>query len=366
MSDESSGAAVKHAARTLANAYERLRLQHPRFSHGEILHALLPSDGVTRLLPPHRRQTNLSLGWLAAELVLADSTGSTSGGTTDARLIRDAVDDEILRTLGYIPDGSEESVRQARARDQLLRSEQGYRRYLQSTFGIDRPKGRPEFALENGVLQSRAEWDEAIGEVYRLGLPAHFQGPKNWDGLAAISCVLRRTETEAAILDAGTELYSVVLPSLFLYGYRNLTGINLVFEETCTLGPVLYEPGDITDTRFEPNTFDAITCLSVIEHGVDLRAYFSEMARIAKPGAVLITSTDYYASPVDTKGAVAYGVPVRIFNESDILDTLATARECGLELTGSIDLSSAERPVSWPELSLDYTFIIFTLRKRMA
>jgi SAM-dependent methyltransferase len=367
MSELLSAATVRHTARTIANAYERVRFQQPRLSHDERLQALLPGDGASRLpglWNAVHAQSGLGLNWLASELILADGSVSSAGSRADAGLIRELVDDEVRQTLGYVPDGSEESAQQTRARDAWLRTDEGYRRYLESTFGIGCPTGRPDFSLENAVLQSGLEWEEAGNEVYRLGLPAHFQGPKNWDGLAAISCVLRRTDASAAILEAGTELYSVVLPSLFLYGYKNLTGINLVFEQPCALGPISYEPGDITTTRFEANTFDAITCLSVIEHGVDVRAYFREMARVLKPGAVLITSTDYYSSPVDTKGAVAYGVPVRIFSQDDILTALTTATECGLELTGALDLNCRERPVSWPELSLDYTFIIFTLQKR--
>ena len=42
--------------------------------------------------------------------------------------------------------------------------------------------------------------------------------------------------------------------------------------------------GDITKLRFDAGTFDAVTCLSVVEHGVDLDAYFREMSRISLLG----------------------------------------------------------------------------------
>ena len=47
-----------------------------------------------------------------------------------------------------------------------------------------------------------------------------------------------------AILDAGAEIYSNVLPALFLYGYRDLHGINLGFSDPTRRGPIRYIPGD--------------------------------------------------------------------------------------------------------------------------
>jgi SAM-dependent methyltransferase len=120
----------------------------------------------------------------------------------------------------------------------------------------------------------------------------------------------------AKIIDAGAETYSRILPWLFLYGYTKLEGINIVFTDRKRLGPIIYKHGDVTFTDYAPKTFDAIACLSVVEHGVDLSAYFKEAARILKPGGILITSTDYWQTPIDTRGRQMYGVPVHIFGSS--------------------------------------------------
>src|SRR5437588_465449 len=101
----------------------------------------------------------------------------------------------------------------------------------------------------------------------------------------------------------------------------------------------------------------------VIEHGVDVLLFFQEAARLLKPNGLLIVSTDYYSEPIDTRGLKAYGVPVHIFSKDEMLKVLHTAQECGLELTGPINLDCRERPVSWKEFQLDYTFVTFTLRK---
>ena len=214
------------------------------------------------------------------------------------------------------------------------------------------------------MLRTASEWKSALQQVHELGLPAHFQAAKNWDGLAAIDCVLRRTSQNAQVLDAGTELYSVFLPSLSLYDYTHLCGINLVFQDEINLGPIRYRHGDLVSTDFPDHTFDVVVCLSVIEHGVDLANYFSEMSRILKPGGLLITSTDYFETKIDTKGAMDFGTAVHIFDRTEITDALASARARGLELTSPLNLDCFEKPVRWNEFDLDYTFLIFTLRKR--
>jgi SAM-dependent methyltransferase len=115
--------------------------------------------------------------------------------------------------------------------------------------------------------------------------------------------------------------------------------------------------------HYASETFDAIACLSVVEHGVDLSAYFREAARILKPGGILITSTDYWQTPIDTRGQQMYGVPVLIFTQEQIKQAIALAAQHGLVLTSKIDLSCDEKVVHWSDVGLDYTFVVFTLRK---
>jgi hypothetical protein len=61
---------------------------------------------------------------------------------------------------------------------------------------------------------------------------------------------LERAPRSARILDGGAAFFSVLLPWLFLYGYRRLVGVNLSFEKLLRLGPIRYEYGDITRMRF--------------------------------------------------------------------------------------------------------------------
>ncbi|MEO8062862.1 MAG: methyltransferase domain-containing protein [Pseudomonadota bacterium] len=214
----------------------------------------------------------------------------------------------------------------------------------------------------NTALKTRNDVQLAIAELHRLGLPLHNDPPKNWDGLGALREVLSHTDTDASVLDAGAESYSTMLPWLQLYGYTRLFGINLTFTEPWQLGPIRYEYGDLTNTKYPDHSFDAITCLSVIEHGVDVDSYFREMRRILKPGGLLVTSTDYFSSHTPADGLEAYGVPIKVFTEHELRDLVRSASRSGLELTGEIDFRCVDRAVTWSEVRLSYTFVVFAMQ----
>jgi SAM-dependent methyltransferase len=226
---------------------------------------------------------------------------------------------------------------------------------------VDSPKGRPDAPWWNAVLLSREQVDAAVEQVKRLGLPAMSDRPKNWDSLAALDVVLERTSRRARVLDAGSEKYSMILPWLSMYGYRHLVGCNLVFQRPARMGAIRYEYGDVTATRYADASFDAVTCLSVVEHGVDLGAYFAEMARILKPGGVLVTSTDYWETPLDTGGRTAYGVPIHVFDAAEIRQAFELARGFGFEPLSPIDLAAREKVVEWKPHGLAYTFLVFSM-----
>ena len=186
---------------------------------------------------------------------------------------------------------------------------------------------------------------------------------KNWDSLAALSLILRTTTRKSIIFDAGGELYSMILPWLFLYGYTHLIAGNLVFSKRIRRGPIVYEYADITETNYPDHTFDAVACLSVIEHGVELKAYFREMNRIIRPGGILITSTDYCDAPIDTSGRIAYGAPIHVFTKEQIAEALDLARSSGFTLVSPLDLTAGEKVVHWSEYDLAYSFVVFSLQR---
>lgn len=247
-------------------------------------------------------------------------------------------------------------------KERILQTSLGYKAYMALRWGAsNRPP--PSDGRMNRTLKSRAEVAECVEEAQRLRLPPCEDAPKTWDTLAAVRQVLDSTDKDAVVLDAGAETYSRFLPWMYLYGYRNLCGINLVFDEPLRQGPIHYEHGDITKTRFPDSHFHAIACLSVVEHGVELGAFFAEMSRILKPGGVLVTSTDYFDTPTDTSGLTAYGVPIRVFDHTQMREAVALAEAQGLELTGELDLGCNEKVVRWHPHEHEYTFIVMAMRK---
>jgi hypothetical protein len=106
-----------------------------------------------------------------------------------------------------------------------------------------------------------------------------------------------------------------------------------------------------------------ITCLSVIEHGVDVSRFLWEAQRILRPGGFLIISTDYWTEPLITTGKTAYGAEIKIFTPHGIQSILTEATSIGLAPIGEIDYSTRDKAVHWARVRLDFTFILFALTK---
>jgi SAM-dependent methyltransferase len=229
-----------------------------------------------------------------------------------------------------------------------------------------RPGGRsrPAPAPPTDVLRTAAQWRAAVAECRRLRLPLHHDQPKNWDALGALATVLDRVGPQARVLDAGSARYSPVLPWLRLYGLRDLIGINLEFGSQTRRDGVVFQYGDITATQFADRSFDAVTCLSVVEHGVPIGPLLAEMSRILRPGGVLVLSTDYDAEPPDTSGIMMYGHPVHVFGPEEIRRLVDDAGRHGLDLLGPLALEHDERPVRWRRAGLDFTFIRLSFVRR--
>jgi SAM-dependent methyltransferase len=233
--------------------------------------------------------------------------------------------------------------------------------------GAALPPRRPDARWRdwvNRALVDRTLVEAAVAEIARCGLPPHHDRPKNWDLLVALGTILDHTRPADPVLEMGAPRYSRLLPWLALYEYRDLDGIDLVFEAEVRDGPIRYQPMDLTATTFADRSFAAIACLSVVEHGVDIERYLAEAGRLLRPGGVLVTSTDFWCAPVDVAGLEAYGGPVRIFGPEDLAGWLETAAGHGLEPLRPLDLRCGERVVSWERLGLRYTFANVVLRRR--
>ncbi len=213
------------------------------------------------------------------------------------------------------------------------------------------------------VLGSASEVDAAVAEIEACGLAPHKDRDKNWDLLVALGTVLQRTNPRAAVLEMGAAGYSRLLPWLYAYGYRRLVGIDLV--EVVLKHPTMVEylQMDLTATTFPDSSFDAIACLSVIEHGVSPDGFAREASRLVRRGGVVVLSTDFWCEPLDVEGKSAYGVPVHVLTPDEIATWIEAAARHGLTPVSPVELRCADRVVHWERVDLDFTFLNIVFQK---
>src|SRR3546814_7463660 len=87
-----------------------------------------------------------------------------------------------------------------------------------------------------------------------------------------------------------------------MLGYRELYACDLLrkapgFFETYG---IRFSVQDLTRTDYPEAFFHAVTCVSVIDHNVDLAGFGAEMRRILRPGGLLLISAAYWRSVEQT------------------------------------------------------------------
>lgn len=214
------------------------------------------------------------------------------------------------------------------------------------------------------ALQAADDVAEARAYLDKKGLRHHPDPWKDWD-LALFLRRLDRLPRSARILDVGCAS-SPLLRNLAALGFHDLVGIDLTVEKMEDLlhPDITYLDGDLLKAPFPSATFDAITCLSVIEHGCPERAYLSEMARLLRPGGVLLTSTDYWHRKVSTRKVPrgdTFGLPWRIHTPRSLRRIARMAARRGLQVPGPWDMEVSESPIQWN--GRHYTFFAFELAK---
>jgi SAM-dependent methyltransferase len=226
-----------------------------------------------------------------------------------------------------------------------------------------RPVPRVWTPWVNRALLTQAQVEAAVAALRQAGLPPHPDAPKNWDALVALGTILDRVPARGRVLEMGATRYSPLLTWLFQCGYRRLVGIDLVYASKLRRGSIRYHGMDLTATTFADGAFDAIACLSVIEHGVDVDRFLAESARLLRPGGVLVVSTDYWPDAVDAGDRVAYGHAVRVFDRASVASMIERARAFGLTSTKDVELAAQDRVVRWARMDLEYTFLVLVFER---
>lgn len=218
----------------------------------------------------------------------------------------------------------------------------------------------------NRALLSERDVSRAYVELVPFALPRHNERWKNWDAAIALAHLHESTFSNDNVLDAGAcrdpKYPSPFLPAAQRLGVQRLYGVNLDEKGVVIEHGIRYEHGDITNLKFATGFFNYIACLSVIEHGVEIRPFFQEMRRVLHRGGHLFVSFDYWKDPIDTGDRMAFGVPVKIFSAHDVVQMVRIAGKCGLVLDQCrLDLACKDPVVKW--LGLEYTFCNLLFRR---
>jgi ubiquinone/menaquinone biosynthesis C-methylase UbiE len=215
-------------------------------------------------------------------------------------------------------------------------------------------------------------------EVRIRGLQSHHDEQKNWDTLRCLKSIeryfaqdLRRGTKSIRVLDAGSGSKPWILQwlaernrNLRLFACdRTPMSINRkVFRD------VDFSVQEMSATSYRDSYFDAVTCISAIEHGVNTHAFFQEMARVTKVGGLLLVSTDYWPTPLNTDTLFPYGEqygPMRVFTRAQVAAMVRDAENSGFKLLGSIKRATraGKKVVLWKRMDVRYTFTFLSFRK---
>lgn len=212
-------------------------------------------------------------------------------------------------------------------------------------------------------LETKDEIEIATEYLEDLGLPGHHDRMKNWDlSLSVNACM--ELDRGSRVLDAGSGSKAVFASSMHKLGFVNAYACDFqkiscdnVYRETC----------DIIDTPYPDSFFSAIACLSVIEHGVDLKLFAKEMNRIAKLGCKLLISTDFWPEPEDYSDRFPYGLnnpPMKLFNNSSVREFIDVLELHGWSVPEFENfMPTIERPIHWERMNASYTFLWFEVTK---
>jgi SAM-dependent methyltransferase len=188
---------------------------------------------------------------------------------------------------------------------------------------------------------------------------------KSWDVLKTLEFLERNVSKNAAILDVGA--FASELPCiLHNLGYRNLAGVdvNPDIKKMPYADAVRYEVADFMRTPFEEATFQAITAISVIEHGFKSERLLTEVSRLLCPDGFFVASFDFWPEKVNSADVKLFGMDWTIFSAQELRTFIEQAAEHKLFPNGSVELRGQDKPIRFAKK--EYTFAWLALQKARA
>jgi len=185
---------------------------------------------------------------------------------------------------------------------------------------------------------------------------------KSWDVLQTLGFIESHLSRDAAILDLGA--FCSELPvALGRMGYTQVHGIDLnpELKSMPDADKIKYDIGNFMSTPYPDASFDAITAISVIEHGYEPERLYSEISRLLRPDGYFIASFDYWPDKIDIGTTTFFDMSWLIFSKGDVEEMLKTASRHGLQPVGVLQPAAKEQAVHC--IGYDYTFAWLALQK---
>ncbi len=215
------------------------------------------------------------------------------------------------------------------------------------------------------VRQHPAAWMRArLGYALRHAGILRVDETKSWDVAYFSRFIVDELSRDDLAVDVGA-VASELPWILHLAGYRRIVACDLSRRvlRMPFAGQIDYRVGPLNSLGLHRGSVAVVSAVSVIEHGLDLEAFFFQTSELLRPGGILCLSTDYWPEPISTDDVRIFGFPWRIFNARDISMMLRSADAAGLELQATPQSPSITAPViRWSGRS--YTFLAMVLRKR--
>ena len=195
----------------------------------------------------------------------------------------------------------------------------------------------------------------------RRSLPVGDQ-VKSWDVGLTLDFISEHLAKDSCIVDLGAYCSEVPV-ALARMGYTGVHGVDLnpAVKSMPYADRVAYNVSDFMNTSYEAASFDAITSISVIEHGYNPESLFAEVGRLLRPDGYFIASFDYWPEKIDTGDTKFFDMSWLIFSAEDVEHMLSVAQRHRLVPVGAMHYSARDRPISC--MGYEYTFGWVVLKK---
>lgn len=221
----------------------------------------------------------------------------------------------------------------------------------------------------NNFLLTRRQIDESTKYLEDNNLITSGISAKNWEAVQVLPLL-----KDGNILDMGSSGGIILDNARVLKLKGSKAGIDLAYENDIQdiggeigLSIELFK-GDLMRCPFETESFDTISCLSVVEHDVKYDKIAKEVGRLLRTNGNAYISFDYWTPKPATSKTKLYSLDWNILDKEDVIELVKQFSLNGLELTSEINWITQDAVINdkycSPVQGVSYTFGILNFIKK--